>query len=301
MPIIAKDIPNFELFDLSEGDITSLEIKENSEKNNCYIKGESEMYKGFILESKKKVRTICKVTFFKSSETSKYLTRLEFRKEHLPEEKTKETTNQFVRIGINESKSVKNFWKVIQFLQEFKNLVDTDDFSSRYKVVDFETYISEFENIPSAEKISNLIQLSEKADISEKDLADIALFQRKKSLKRFYYLLKQKLVNEKNPFEVYKEHYNIKQPGEECVWHDFFKRNKWILGLNSNIVFFTDLVPEAKIGSEDRRSLRNTKIITFDELFEFAYFMLYDINLDDRWWEMEALLFEQEYLAKQLK
>ncbi|MEE1964313.1 Shedu anti-phage system protein SduA domain-containing protein [Allomuricauda taeanensis] len=240
----------FKLFDLNL-DISKLQIRENSSQTNCFIEDEQSYYKGFILSSKVKVRTICNVTFYKSSETHKYLTRFEFRKENLYDESTKKTTNKDVRIEIQDKEAVDNFWKMAHFLQGFRDLVEIEDFQSKYRAISFDSYLVEYNRKDSVRKISELIELAENTELNESDLKKLAFSHRRKTIKAFYYLLKDLFLDGKSSFDHYKKRYSINTKGEEAVWHHFLKRNEWILGLNVDIVFIKDLLSEKKMGAED--------------------------------------------------
>ncbi len=149
------------LFNISKDDITSLTIKENSDKNNCFLQDTSgTLYGGFIINELKNTKTICKVTFYKSSDSNNYLPRLEFRKVNNKGE-TKKPIKDDIIIKFTERDEVKNFWILINFLDGFKEIVDIGDFQKKYKAVSFENYIQEFNNKSEQEKINELIQFTE--------------------------------------------------------------------------------------------------------------------------------------------
>ncbi|MEZ5002533.1 MAG: hypothetical protein R2730_05810 [Chitinophagales bacterium] len=127
-------------FNLEENDITTLQIKQNSAKDNCYLESiNGVIYGGFILIVKQNVKTICKTLFYKSKTSNKFITRLEFRKvdnQGIPKKPNKED----VIIKFTDGKEVANFWQMINFLQGFNHLVDLGDFESKYKAVSFDNY-----------------------------------------------------------------------------------------------------------------------------------------------------------------
>jgi len=70
-------------FDLTNRDISEIEIKEVSDKSNCFIwdtKVEKKSYESFLLTKNTKSKTICKISFHKSKKTKKYVPRLEFKR-----------------------------------------------------------------------------------------------------------------------------------------------------------------------------------------------------------------------------
>jgi hypothetical protein len=256
------------LFNISLNDITSLTIKENSDKNNCYLQDTSGiLYGGFIINELKTTKTICKVTFYKSSDSHNYLPRLEFRKVNNNGE-TKKPVKEDVIIKFSDSEEVKNFWILINFLNGFKDLVDTGDFQKKYKAVSFDNYIHEFNNKSDSEKVSEIIQFTENTKLSNEDVKLILVNHRKKAIYGFYCLLKNCKVHKQDPFEYYRDSRSIKQSGEEVVWHHFLKKNDWIIGLNVDIKFIRDFLSEQKVGEENSKGSGSPKV----DLLGLSYF-----------------------------
>ena len=81
--MITKNNPFSNLFDISAQDPDKLVIKESAKKDNCYIYEGADIVGGFILVNKLRVKTIIKITFYKSSKNNRYIPRLEFRKEEI--------------------------------------------------------------------------------------------------------------------------------------------------------------------------------------------------------------------------
>ena len=75
-------VPNFDNYFNISDDFSKIEIKENFEKNNCFILeiGTTKFYKGFILLDNPKVKTICEIQFYKSKVLNKYIPRPTFKK-----------------------------------------------------------------------------------------------------------------------------------------------------------------------------------------------------------------------------
>ncbi|MFK7059701.1 Shedu anti-phage system protein SduA domain-containing protein [Flavobacterium oreochromis] len=243
--------PFEKMFNLIDNDITELQINENNEKKNCYlIDKKGEYYGGFELINKRNSKTICKILFIKSTITGKYLPRLEFRKIDDTGE-SKQPKGKDIIIKFSDSEEALNFWKMITFLQGFKELVDLGDLKKHYKAVSFDNYIIEFKSKSQEEKVKELIELAENSKLSNDEIKVIIKNQRKRIIYGFYCFLKNIEIKSKNPFDYYREDREIKEAGEEVVWHHFFKENDWIIGLNVDIKFIRDFLSEQKIGTEN--------------------------------------------------
>jgi hypothetical protein len=83
-------------FDIESQNIDALIIKETYSKDNCYIYDDNKIIGGFILINKPSVKTLLKVSFYKSKVDDKYLPRLEFRKEDNDGELTKSRGNDVI-------------------------------------------------------------------------------------------------------------------------------------------------------------------------------------------------------------
>lgn len=260
--------PFEKMFDLVNGDITNLQINENNEKNNCYlIDSNKDYYGGFILVTKRNSKTICKVLFKSSTITGKYLPRLEFRKED-DNGDVKHPQGKDIIIKFSESEEVLNFWKMIDFLQGFKELVDVGDFQKHYKAITFENYILEFKDKTQEERVKELIELVDNSKLSNLDIKEIIRNQRKKTIHGFYCLLKNINIKSQTPFDYYREDRNITETGEEVIWHHFFKENDWIIGLNVDIKFIRDFLSEQKVGFENSKGKGSPKL----DLLGISYF-----------------------------
>lgn len=237
-------------FDIAKGDITQLKISENNQKDNCYLKAKNRYYGGFILSNKPNVKTLCKVLFFKSKSQNKYLTRLEFRKENKSGQPKKPLKDDVI-IKFTSNEEVANFWNMVSFLEGFKDLVDVGDFHSKYQAVGFDSYLIDYKTKEQAEKAKELEILVQNTDL-DKDMVKSIIYQhRKKAIYGFYCLLKEIAVQRLNPFDYYRSSRGIKENGDEAVWHHFLKENEWIIGLNIDIKFIRDLLPEQRVGEEN--------------------------------------------------
>ena len=248
-------------FNVIDGNIEILEVRENYDKTKCLIwdRDKSDVcYTKFILDKNSKTIILCNVSFYPSSKTGKYLPRLTFKKtDHDGKERTI-SSKKIINIGFNDSSKALVFWKFISFLNKYKELVDTGDFEKSYKVAPKEAYWIEFESKPQKDKIEALKELILKADLDENGIKSLVFENRKKHLKTFLHLLKDLPHEGRNSIELYQEFFKLK--GEEAVWHHFFKKNDWILGLNVDIKFIRDFFDEQKVGISDSQNRNSPQV-----------------------------------------
>lgn len=260
--------PFEKMFSLLTNDITTLQINENNDKNSCYLSDvNGDYYGGFELINKRNSKTICKVLFIKSTITGKYLPRFEFRKIDDSGE-PKQPKGKDIIIKFSDSEEVLNFWKMIDFLQGFKELVDLGDLKKHYKAVSFDNYVIEFKYKSQEEKVKELIELAENSKLSNEEIKVIIKNQRKRTIYGFYCFLKGIEIHSKNPFDYYREDRKINTSGEEVIWHHFFKENDWIIGLNVDVKFIRDFLSEQKIGVENSLGKGSPKL----DLLGISYF-----------------------------
>jgi len=255
-------------FDLETHNIDSLIIKENTTKSNCYIYSGDIIIGGLILIKKKNTKTILNVSFYRSKETNKYLPRLEFRKiddQGIPKKPNKDDI--IIRFSTGEESRM--FWKVIHFLQKFKELVDLGDFHNKYQAVSFDTFLIDFKSKEQAERVRELSSLTASINLSSKDIKELLLSQRRNSIHWFYAFLKN-LHNKETvyAFDTYKYKHNISEQGEESVWHHFLKSNEWIIGLNVDLKFIRDLLSKQKVGAEDSKGTGSPEV----DILGISYF-----------------------------
>ena len=241
-------------FNIATEDILMLELKENSNKDNCLIWNKSDnniSYSQFILDRNTRTTTMCNVSFYKSSTTNKYLPRLTFKKtDNNGNEKEIPSTKQII-ISFNESKKSIPFWKLISFLYQYKELVDVGDFQNKYKLAPKAQYWIEFDSKSDKEKVSALKELIIRADLNEDGIRSIVFESRKKQLNGFLYLLKNINYEGKPSISKYQDKYRLR--GEEAVWHHFLRNNNWFIGLNVDIKFIQDFYDEQKVGISDSK------------------------------------------------
>lgn len=248
------------VFDLVTDDICHLEIKENYNKDMCFIKeknDDTKYYNSFILDKNSRSRIICSVVFYRSSKTNKYLPRLLFKKTDLNNTQKEIESKKPINISFHDSEQSIIFWKFIGFLNSFKELVDLGDFDKSYQIISKNAYFIEFENKDDKEKIEEIKELIKKSDLKEKDIRSIVFENRRGHIKAFYYLLLNKSIRGTESLKFYENRYQL--TGEESVWHHFLKKNDWILGLNVDIKFIRDFYDEQRVGIENSKGRLSPK------------------------------------------
>lgn len=260
--------PFSNLFDIESQDIDKLVIKETFNKDNCFIYNGSDIIGGFILINKPNVKTILKVSFYKSRADNKYLPRLEFRKEDKKGNLTKSRGHDVI-IPFSDSIEARPFWKAIHFLQGFKELVDLGDFHSKYQAISFDSYLVDFKNKGQAEKIKELYSLTENVKFSKLEIKELLFPQRRNTIHWFYAFLKDLQNNQgTKAFDSYRNKHSITENGEEAVWHHFFKNNDWIIGLNVDIKFIRDLLSKQRVGNPNSKGIGSPEV----DLLGISYF-----------------------------
>ena len=259
--------PFSKLFDLSTQKIEDLIIKETYNKDNCYVNLDNQIYGGFIIVNKPNVKTILNVSFYKSKVDDKYLPRLEFRKIDKNGNDTKSKGNDVI-IKFEDSDEARAFWKVIHFLQGFKELVDLGDFHSKYQAISFDNYLLEFKTKQQADKFTEIVSLIENINLTKDEVKSLLFSHRKKCIHWFYAFLKDLSKNGERAFDTYRVKNNITENGEEAIWHHFLKNNDWIIGLNVDIKFIRDFLSKQHIGNENSKGKGSPEV----DLLGISYF-----------------------------
>jgi len=260
--------PFSNLFDIESQNIDKLVIKEANNKNNCFIYKGSDIIGGFVLINKRNVKTILKVSFYKSKADNKYLPRLEFRKEDNKGELTKSRGNDVI-IKFGDGDEARAFWKVIHFLHDFKDLVDLGDFHAKYQAISFSSYLVDFKTKRQAEKLQELSSLTENIKLSKDEIKELLFPQRRNTIHWYYAFLKDLHNNQGiKAFDSYRNKYSIRENGEEAIWHHFLKNNEWIIGLNVDIRFIRDLLSKQKVGNPNTKGVGNPEV----DLLGISYF-----------------------------
>jgi len=249
------------LFDLIERDLAEIQIKETNAKDKCIIwdlADTDKAYNSFLISKNTKSRTICDISFHKSSKTEKYLPRLSFKRIATNGDIQSTRSKDKVTIKFDESEDAIRFWQFVGFLFNYKDLVDVGEFENSFKVVSKDAYVLEFTDKDELEKIQDLKELVGISDLSYNQLKTITFENRKKNLRGFYYLLKDL----KNSRKKYRKIYDIQQ-GEEHIWHHFLQNNDWILGLNADLRFINDFLDEQKVGIENSQGSESPQVDLF--------------------------------------
>lgn len=254
--------PTFVSFNLVDNnDLSIIEIAIANGGINCYVRkrDKSQYYNSFILSRNRKTVVECNVTFFRSSDTGKFLPRLTFKK--LNTDGTNQTTSEHIPVNINLSEGdvACRFWLMINFLNSFKEIVDTGEFHRTFAVVSAD-YTNLISKLDSSEKVKAITDLIRKKIFSAADVKSIVFESRKKTLKGFLWLIKNTPVHGGiKSREHYKNKYNLGDESES-IWHHYLKNNDWILGLCADLRFIRDFVNEAKIGTEDTAGKGSPKV-----------------------------------------
>lgn len=237
-------------FDLASRTIEEIVVVESPAKRTCRIVLRADphiAFKGFKLSNNPRVNVCCDISFYPARTTAKYIPRLTFIKVDKEFHEKDQTGKEKVRIDLDDSTTAENFWKVIEFLFQFKHLVEIGDFEKAYAVVNANAnaYLMEFDSKAQAEKVKALIELLKKAHLSDVEIETVFRENRELSLKHF-----ERLLNDRESWREYRTKYQdeIRGQGEEAVWHHFLKKHHWFLGLNIDIRFIRDLIPESDLG-----------------------------------------------------
>lgn len=259
--MLSISTPSFDNYFNISDDFSTIEIKENYEKNNCFIQqiGSAKFYKGFILLDNPQVKTVCEIQFYKSKVLDKYIPRPTFRKINKENNVVERDSKKPVIIGFNDSTEAECFWRLIGFLNQFKETIDLGEFSKSYKVIHKEGYFIEFESKSEKEKMSDLVELIKASNISEKSLKVIFQNNRKRTVNTFYKLLKNENTDKGIAIDRYRKFYSITENGEEAVWHHFLKEHDWLLGLNVDIKFIRDFIHQVDLGISNTKGTGSPK------------------------------------------
>ncbi len=251
--------PEYKLFDLTSKDVFEIQIKK-SMQGHCYITDGSTFYSGFILNKKKDTQTVCEIVFYPSSQDGLYIPRLTFSKTKVSTGEIKDSIKkEKVRIAFDGSgEGMQEFWKMISFLSQFKELVNLGDFKETYRVVGSQDVVLKLKNMSEHERIKEIVEYAEKSDVDASSLSQAALYAERQSVLGEF----DKLLNEADSINKYRVAHvaEIKSGGDEAVWHHFLRENSWLLGLNLDIRFIADFTDEVSVGNPDTTNQGNPKV-----------------------------------------
>lgn len=231
---------------------------------NCALLDDAEKpneYTGFLLAKSKNENayTICDINFHYSEKDKKYAPRLVFKRTFKNlQVKTVKTGQAYQRISFNAGQDgYREFWKMIAFLEKFKETVDIGEFFDEFRVASKNDIISSLKKVKQDERVNYALEIIEKAQLNTKDFADLlALKERQRSIRIFELLMK----NEEDYRRQYRNRHKIKKPGDEAIWHHFFKENKWIFGLNLDLRFTADYLDEQSLGNPNTSNNGNPTV-----------------------------------------
>lgn len=240
-------------YDLTDAtnDITGLRIQPNNRFSCDLIDSDGVCYRGFKLATSAtgSALTVCDVDFQISDTDHKYQPRLIFRRTNAEfADKTVNAGKTAQRISFqNGSDGYRHFWKMIMFLQGFKEIVDFGDFQDTYQVVTDESVVVHLKTKLPAERKKNIAKIVTELGISDSEMADLLSHRaRIDDVDSF-----RKLLDNENGYRAdYRTEYatEIKGSGDEAVWHHFLKNHKWIFGLSLDLRFIDDVLDEQAVG-----------------------------------------------------
>lgn len=140
--------PIFTLFDMTTKDIDGLAIKKFNSGNCFVIDQANNYYNGFILSKNSQGKTECRIDFFAPKKTGRHIPRPLFQivKNNGTLKEANRGNDRTRRVSFqNEDEGRDNFWKLIQFLTKFKDIVDLGDFDGKYQIYS-DDEISDFMN-----------------------------------------------------------------------------------------------------------------------------------------------------------
>lgn len=198
-------------FDTFKDSWDNIEIRICNDEKTCYITQKDNklnLIERFKLSNQPRVNIFCTWTFFKSSKTGKFLPRPTFYKLNENSEYP-ETSKQKVNLALDNGDIPVKFWDMINFLQGYRDLIDIGEFENKYKVINKEDFIQEFNNYDAKEQISTLQAFIGDNNLSYEQLEQLLENSKRKSLEEFKELL------DKNDIS-------------ESTWQHFFEENRWI-------------------------------------------------------------------------
>lgn len=240
---------------------------------NCMIIDDSDIrneYLGFLLAKSKggEAYTVCDVDFHYSGKDKKYGTRLVFRKTFKDlRDKTVSKNQIFQRIPFRTGQDgYREFWKMIAFLETFKETVDIGEFLDEFKVVSKDDIVSNLKKIDKSERANYLMKIIEESKSDEDVLMSLLAFKQRQQGVQVFKLL---MEDENNYGERYREYHKITKPGDEAIWHHFFKAHKWIFGLSLDLRFTEDYLDEQSVGTQNT-SGNGSPIVDFMGISNFT-------------------------------
>lgn len=245
-----------------ECDLTQYKIEPDA-NYNCVILDNADApneYQGFILAKSKKgeAYTICDINFHATNNRfgPKYGVRLTFRRTNKILQDKLVSKGQFhQRIDFSTGQNgYREFWKMIAFLEKFKEMVDVGEFMDEFRVVSKKEVISNIQSIKQDKQPEYLLDIIDKSGLNEADIENALSLKRRRQDVEIFRLL---LENRDDYVNNYKGYHGIEARGDEAAWHHFFKTHKWIFGLGLDLRFIDELLDEQHVGNSNTKNRGN--------------------------------------------
>lgn len=215
-------------FDVETGDFSHLVVEQAGSGGFHYFYDAEgkRLIKSFVLKDGPQVATMCDVTLIKKE--GRYSPRLRLRKKDktklkrgqlAPEQMAANNENVLVKAAVDTDDCYENFWKLIAFLQSFKDL-DLPAHSFRVSTTE-EVELTKALQGHDKQTVLAAVKASLGGKLSEQDVQ--ILVDRKKTLLTF-----GRMLNDPKFFEA--ERVRRKKSRPEDVWQEFFEENTWIFG-----------------------------------------------------------------------
>lgn len=248
-----------EYFDFGKNSIDELTIKLTNDGKTCYLAWQNNFVenlfvKGFVISTSKMVSTFCDVTFYPSSIKGKFIPRLVFSKIINSTGAIKEVKKNKIIISLSGSdEGVHEFWKMVEFLAKFKELVDIDGFKGEYEVLKTSQIVNHVSQMDAFNQGITLRKILIKTNLSGNELVNILNDQRKKSVLEFEKMLGNPALLEKD-------------------WQKWFKDNSWVLGTE-----FVKVLEERDI---DTKNISDYLLEAYDGFLDIVEIKRPSVNLE---------------------
>lgn len=222
-------------FNIESDDFSKLEIRLADAARGFhyfYHAGQRRLITDFIIENKPQVATMCTVTLIRKG-VDGYSPRLRFWKKAKAQAGKQAMSLQIpdndatreIKASVNTGDAYGNFWKLIDFLQSFK---DIELPANEFRVVSASSaQLAEQLRGSDRRTVLEAVSTFLEGSLTQADLHLIA--NRKGQLDYF-----SKLLSDKDFFEA--ERIRLNRRGKEALWQHFFEYNPWIFGYGLNLI-----------------------------------------------------------------
>lgn len=251
-------------FIIGRDDFKKLTISPSLTQDDFYFfKYKNRLIYRFIFEERTRVDKCCYVTLIKKG--NKFTPRFIFQiwnktKKAYAEFKKKEISHTLIKASVNLDSCYENFWELINFINNFK---DIDVGGSKLSMIDTTDKEIMEKFFGSEENKKNYIKERIKdGTIDDEDLINTGY--RREQLKIF-----RKLFEEKHLIEYKKNVIKNEKIKDELAWQYFFNKNSWIFGYALDYRFMGILQKELSAsGTEaDGSGQVNVDFLLGDERF----------------------------------